>query len=84
MFTVRWKQSAVNELTSLWMTADAEGRRRLTEATNLIDRQLQANREAAGESRPGGRRIMFVGRLGILFRANTADRVVRVLQVWMF
>jgi hypothetical protein len=84
MFRVRWKQSVLKELASIWIAADAEQRRAITEATDLIDRQLQRNPGTAGESRPNYRRIFFAPPLGVLFRFEAQNRVVRVLQVWRY
>jgi hypothetical protein len=84
MFRVRWKQAAINELASLWMNADAEQRRAITQATDLIDRQLQVDPEIQGESRPRNRRILFATPLGILFRVDPQQKLVRVLQIWRF
>jgi plasmid stabilization system protein ParE len=84
MFTVRWKRSAQNELTSLWVEADSEQRRAITRAAQAIDHQLQTDPSNQGESRPNGRRILFTPPLGILFRVDSQRSVVRVLQVWRF
>lgn len=84
MFRVRWKQSALDELTALWMAADSEGRREITAAAHRIDQLLQGDPEDQGESRPGGRRILFVPPLGLLFRVDAALSVVRVLHVWHY
>jgi len=84
MFNIRWKQSALNELASLWMDASPEQRREITEAANMIDQILQVNPEEQGESRPNGRRIFFVPPLGVLFRVRQQQGFVRVLQVWRY
>ena len=84
MFRVRWKQSALNELASLWMAADSEQRRAISEATDLIDQQLEFDPDTLGESRPGNRRILFASPLGILFRVYPQKKVVHVLQLWQF
>jgi hypothetical protein len=84
MFRVRWKKSALAELTSLWMGADSERRQAITEAAHQIDQQLQLNPDKQGESRPDGRRIFFAPPLGVLFRIFSEQSVVRVLQVWQY
>jgi hypothetical protein len=84
MFTVRWKRSALNELASVWMKADSEQRRRITAASQRIDRLLHDDPEQQGESRPLGRRILFVPPLGITFRINRQTSLVSVLHVWRF
>jgi len=83
-YTVRWKQSALNDLASLWTAADSTGRREITPAAHAIDQQLQADPDDLGESRPGGRRVFFVPPLGVLYRVDVTRGVVRVLQVWLF
>jgi hypothetical protein len=84
MFTVRWQQSALNELTVLWTEADSERRRAITQATHLLDQRLQSDPETLGESRPNNCRIFFAPPLGILFRVYPQQGVVRVLRVWQF
>jgi hypothetical protein len=84
MFKVRWKQSALNELASLWIKENAEQRRAITAATDLIDRLLQVEPSVEGESRPHNRRILFVPPLGVLFKVDSQRAVVRVVQVWRF
>ena len=59
MFRVRWKQSALNELASLWIVADTQQRRAFTQAAALIDTQLQIDSDNQGESRSDNRRIFF-------------------------
>ena len=84
MFEVVWKQSALDELASLWNEADSSLKRRITVAVNQIDKDLAAEPHAAGESREGERRILLVAPIGILFRVSDADARVSVLQVWGF
>jgi hypothetical protein len=84
MFQVRWRPSALKELADLWTNADSAGRRAITEATQIIDRQLPNNPQNQGESRAGGRRIFFAPPLGILFRVEPQQRIARVLQVWLY
>jgi plasmid stabilization system protein ParE len=84
MFRVRWKQSARNELASLWTNADSAQRRAITAAAHSIDQQLQTNPNNQGESRPNGRRVFFASPPGVLFRVDSQQSAVRVERVWLF
>ena len=84
MFRVRWEETALNELTSLWLGADSMMRQAITAATHRIDQQLRADPLEHSESRPGGRRILFISPLGILFRVENDRQMVSVLRVWLF
>jgi hypothetical protein len=82
MFRARWARRALEELTALWTAADSAGRQASTQANHQIDQQLQRDPANAGESRPRGRRILFVPPLGALFRIERDGRTVSVLHVW--
>ncbi len=81
MFTVRWEESALNELARLWLQANPRVRPAITAATHEIDRRLQADPQGEGESRPGNRRILFVLPLGTLYRLEADGQTVSVLRV---
>jgi hypothetical protein len=76
MFRVRWKQSALNELASIWLSADSATRSAITSAAYAIERRLPVNPNHQGESRPEGRRIDFESPLGFQFRVFPEDLVV--------
>ncbi len=80
MYTVRWKRSARDQLAELWM--QAPDRNAVTDAANQIDSLLERSPEQQGESRPGGRRILILLPLAVLFRVNEQDKIVAVLKVW--
>ncbi|MFN4258248.1 MAG: hypothetical protein ACK4RK_03065 [Gemmataceae bacterium] len=82
MFQIDWTQSALDELTVLWLTGDSQLRQLITEATHLIDQELQANPHEQGESRGGEERIFFVYPLGVQFIILHQPPSVRVLHVW--
>ncbi len=84
MFRVEWLQSALNELAAIWLKADSSTRDAVTVAARQIDRQLAARPEQQGESRTGGRRILFVYPLAVVFRVDAQRRTVSVLNVWRF
>jgi hypothetical protein len=79
-FTVLWDPDAEQELAALWL--DSARRLDVTRAADAIDQRLQRNAPNEGESRPGGRRILFEDLLGILFRVDLPSRTARVLHVW--
>lgn len=84
MFRVRWKQTALNELASIWIAADSPTRAAITKAVYAIEQRLQLHPNDQGESRPDGRRVDFEPPLGFLFRVAPEDLIVHILQVWQF
>jgi len=84
MFKVRWEETALSELSTLWMGVDSTMRHRITRATHEVDHLLQSDPLGKGESRPGGRRIVFASPLGITFRLEPDGQTVSVLRVWLF
>jgi hypothetical protein len=82
MFRVGWTESALNALTSLWLAADPNVRRAITAATEAVDRRLQINALYEGESRPGGRRILFAPPLTVLFVVDRFTATATVTHVW--
>jgi hypothetical protein len=56
-YTVVWVPGAEQELATLWL--DADHRAAITRASYVIDERLRTDPQNQGESRPGGRRIMF-------------------------
>lgn len=83
-FVVEWKKTAIDELTALWLNAESADRRVITASAREIDRLLQADPYAQGESREQGRRVMFVAPLAAAFRIHAQTRNVDVLRVWRF
>jgi hypothetical protein len=82
MYTVRWKRSARDELTDLWLQADPATRQAITRASHQVDQRLAHDPDTVGESRPNGRRIFFCRPLGLVFRVDAQARAVYVLHVW--
>jgi hypothetical protein len=81
MFRVVWLQSALDELTLIWIGADSPTRQAVTAATNAIDQALAVNPEEQGESREEGERILISFPLGVLF--DISGNTVHVLHVWL-
>lgn len=79
-YTVVWKPEAERRLAELWMEADDP--EQLSDAANLIERELRVNPGAVGEQRIGSIRVVFVAPLGVFFRVSSEDRQVLVLSVW--
>ena len=79
-YSVTWLPAAEQELADLWLNASDRGA--VTRAAHLIDQRLQTDPENEGESRPNGRRILFVPPLAVIFRVQPAGQEVLVLTVW--
>ncbi len=84
MFQVEWLQDAVDELAAIWMQADSIQRRAITESTNAVDRELQADPFRSSESREDERRVLFAYPIGVLFEVDPRERIVWLLHVWTF
>jgi hypothetical protein len=81
-YTVLWVPGAEQRLAELWM--DATDRDAITKASHAIDQQLKTDPLNQGESRPRGRRVLFESPLGVLYRVEEQDMIVRVYHVWLF
>ena len=77
---VRWLRTPLGDLASIWMASS--DRAAVTAAAAEIDRLLGLDPEQQGESRPGGRRIMFEMPLGVFFRVFPDQSLVEVVHVW--
>ena len=84
MFRVEWIQTALDELTDLWVGTDSEGRDRITVAAQAIDRELSTNPYRQTESRDDEERVLHAYPLGVLIEIDLARRLVWVLHVWRF
>jgi len=84
MYQVDWLQTALDQLTAIWMSADSAQRQAITTAAHQIEQQLQRDPFGPSESRPNERRILLVSPLGILFRIEADGRTVSILRVWQF
>lgn len=84
MFQVRWEETALNELTGLWLQGDTLLRQAITGATHQVDQLLQTDPLGEGESRPGGKRILFLAPLGVTYKLEADEQTVSVLRVWLF
>lgn len=84
MFRVRWLRRALNDPAAVWTQADPAKRQAITAASAQIDRRLRRDPRNEGESRPKGRRILFVPPLAVIFRVEADGRTVSVLQLRLF
>ena len=62
----------------------APDRRGVSQAADKLDQRLGRDAQFAGESRHAGRRILHEAPLGVIFSVNEQDRVVLVLDVWLY
>jgi hypothetical protein len=82
MYEVRWKRSALDRLTEIWL--ETSDRAAVNAAVDEIDRTLAANPHDAGESRSEDIRVLFVPPLGVFFELHDDTKKVYVLKVWSF
>jgi len=83
MFQVRWHVAPRDSLATAWLDSDSATRRLINSAVDEIEQMLRSDPPDAGESRPGGRRIMFVTPLAIVFHVEENERLVSVLDLWL-
>jgi hypothetical protein len=81
MYFVQWLQTALDELSSMWVQADADARKAITEASHRIDLILRNDPLNEGESRYGLSRITFVPPLAVTFQIESDDTMVTILHV---
>lgn len=77
IFTVMWRQQAIEELARVWMaTAD---RQRLGDAVSRIDAAIRLNPEVKCVDFCGDR-LLVVAPLAVVFMIREEDRIAEVLQ----
>ena len=79
-YQVLWTPTAERDLAEVWLRAG--DRASITSAAESVDRLLEDDAHARGESRLGDLRVMFISPLGVSFEAHQQDRVAYVLAVW--
>jgi hypothetical protein len=82
IFELRWSKIARDELARIWITADSELRKQITQSSYRLEMALKKSPHEVGESRDGSRRVDFDFPLGIAFRVIDEKRRVNVLHVW--
>lgn len=83
-FRVRWSRQALEAVAAAWANADPAFRQAITRATHQVDQALQQDPRGAGESRPGGRRVLLVAPIGVIYRIEADGQTVSVLRMWSF
>ena len=78
-FHVNWTQPARDRITEIWI--EAEDRKQITRAGDIIDDALRSDPESFGESRGRNRRVAFVLPLAVIFRVLPDDLRVDVLGI---
>lgn len=81
-YTVRWEASALNELTTAWLTAPSTRRGQITTAAARVDTLLKQNPYGCSESREADLRVVIESPLTITFRVEEASQRVSVVHVW--
>jgi hypothetical protein len=81
-YSVDWKQEALEELADIWNHARDPDQ--VTEASNEIDRFLERDPFAVGESREGAYRVLFVEPLGVTYEIRSAAHEVIVARAWRY
>ncbi|MCI0460488.1 MAG: hypothetical protein L0Z62_26335 [Gemmataceae bacterium] len=84
MFHVEWLQQALDDLADAWVQADSAQRQAITAASDEVDQRLQSDPHNEGESRAGGRRILFVPPLAATYRIEADGKTVTVVQIRVF
>jgi hypothetical protein len=79
-FRVLWLSATEEALTLLWL--DESIQTDVTRAADEIDRRLRRNPDQEGESRPAGRRILFVSPLAVTYKVFPDENLVVVSDVW--
>ncbi len=78
-YTVTWVQSALDELTELWLAV--ENKQALSAAANAIDAALGLDPSAKGSPESDALRSLTIAPLRVLYAVRELDRVVEVLTV---
>jgi hypothetical protein len=68
-----WTEAALDQLSDAYVAAGESDRLELVAAVMDVNRELDGRPEEWGESREGGRRVAFFGRLTVHFRLPPAD-----------
>ncbi|HVS39022.1 MAG TPA: hypothetical protein VMS17_25915 [Gemmataceae bacterium] len=80
IYTVAWTRPARNALATLWNN-NVSARKAITAATHAIDRELRIDAHRKGVPHPGGRRLLRMPPLAVVFTVNPGDCMATVVQV---
>ena len=84
MYEVRWRQDALDDLTTIWLQADSATRQEITSAAHAIDLTLQSDPFQDSESRGENEYVHFVYPLGLSFEIDVVRSTAYILHVWQF
>jgi hypothetical protein len=84
MFTVIWKNSALNQLAEIYVSVTPEQRNKIFEAVTDLNARLEVGPLEIGESRGHIDRIVFVPLLSLFYSVDQVSKVVRVTWVMKF
>jgi plasmid stabilization system protein ParE len=79
-YAVFWTQEAYESL--LDVASVLQVSEQVVRAVEEIHRLLAENPDQQGESRPGGRRIMFAAPIGVIYRMDARLRWVVISKAW--
>jgi len=82
MYSVRWKRTALDLLTELWL--ESANRSKINEAVEEIDRLLARQPYDCSESRSESIRVLFCKPLGVFFTIDDESESVDILRIWTF
>jgi hypothetical protein len=82
MYRVRWRQEALDDLTTIWLQPDSPTREEITSAAHAIDLSLRSDPFQASESRGENEYVHFCYPLGISFEIDSAGSTACILHVW--
>lgn len=81
MFTLIWLDVTLDELADVYVAVTPEQRARIAAGIEALNTRLRDDPLSVGESRSGGRRLVFTPLLAVTFQVSVSDRTVRVTSV---
>jgi hypothetical protein len=84
MWSVIWRDTALDELADAMVGADLPTQDLITQRVEALNRRLALDPLSEGESRTGRVRIAFDDPVGILFTVSETDQVVWVTHFWTY
>jgi hypothetical protein len=81
MYTVYWRDSLLDHLADLYVTADVPERERIARGVQGLNRRLKDEPYEVGESRDDRFRIAFPPLLAVVFEVDESKQLVRIVSV---
>jgi hypothetical protein len=75
-YDVKWIQSALDDLSEAWVSADSPMRAEINRAVNALDHLMERDPWSISESREPGEWVCFSDPLGALIEIDTNRRTV--------